>query len=330
MHAVEFLKTPPNPLPGVIAVIGEERALKLNVIEAVAKAALSDGEVPTKFAGKDVELQTVRSELMTVPMWGGKRVIVIEDANDFVTDNRSAVEAYANKPAKKSILLLDLKSLAANTKLFKIINASGVVVECSPLKGVTLNRWVQETAKREYGKTIEANAVSLLLELAGSNLGHLEQELGKLAAYAGTRGTIEAESVRKLVGDWKTETTWAMTDAVRESRVPDALHALDKLMNGGDPALKIHGGVAFVFKKMAVATELTRQGTPMNEALAQAGAWGNEIGSATSYLKRVGRGKAELITRRLLEADVNLKGGSLLNDRTQVELLLLRLSGLCD
>ena len=247
-----------------------------------------------------------------------------------MTDNRSAVEAYANKPAKKSILLLDLKSLAANTKLFKIINASGVVVECSPLKGVTLNRWVQETAKREYGKTIEANAVSLLLELAGSNLGHLEQELGKLAAYAGTRGTIEAESVRKLVGDWKTETTWAMTDAVRESRVPDALHALDKLMNGGDPALKIHGGVAFVFKKMAVATELTRQGTPMNEALAQAGAWGNEIGSATSYLKRVGRGKAELITRRLLEADVNLKGGSLLNDRTQVELLLLRLSGLCD
>lgn len=330
MHATEFLKSPPQTIPGVIALTGEERSLKLSVLDSICKSQLTDDETPTKFAGKDVDIQTVRSELLTVPMWGGKRVIVIEDANDFVTDNRPALEAYTNKPAKKSLLILDVKSFPSNTKLYKLVNSAGLVVDCSALKGTALNRWLQDSLKNIHGKTLTPDATSLLIELAGTNLGHLEQELAKLATYVGDKTTIDGTAVRKLVGDWKTETTWAMTDAVRENNLADALHALDKLLVGGDAPLKIHGGIAFVFRKMAVATELSRQGSPLGEALTQAGAWGGEIQPATRYLKQIGRPRAEMLARRLLEADVNLKGGSTLNDRTQLELLLCRLAGQVD
>ena len=104
MHATEFLKAKDVAInaPVVAALTGEERSLKLSVIEAIGKAALSDGETPTKYPSKDTEWQTVKSELLTVPMWGGKRVIVIEDANEFLTDNRAALEAYCEKPSKKS------------------------------------------------------------------------------------------------------------------------------------------------------------------------------------------------------------------------------------
>lgn len=330
MHAVEFLKSPPPTIPGVIALSGEERSLKLSVLDVICKSVLGEDETPTRFAGKDVQLQTVRSELQTVPMWGGKRVIVIEDASDFVTENRAALEAYVGKPAKKSLLILDLKSFPSNTKLYKSVNSTGLVVDCSPLKGTMLNRWLQDALKAEHNKSLTPDAAALLIELAGTNLGHLEQELAKLAAYAGDKPTVDAASVRKLVGDWKTETTWAMTDAVRENDLPEALHALEKLLIGGDAPLKIHGGIAYVFRKMAIATETSRQGTPLNEALAQAGAWGGEVQPAMRYLKQIGRPKAELLLRKLLDADVNLKGGSSLNDRTQLELLLCRLAGQVD
>lgn len=330
MHATEFLKSKDAAPPAVAALTGEERSLKLSVMEMIGKAALSDGETPTKYPGKDTEWQTVKSELLTVPMWGGKRVIVVEDANDFLTENRAALEAYCEKPAKKSVLILDLKSLPANQKIHKIIAKTGCIIDCSPLKGPALMRWVQDFAKAEHGKTIAPNAAALLIELVGLHLGHLEQELGKLASFAGDQPTIDAEAVRKLVGDWKTETTWAMNDATRDGRVGDALQALEKLLNSGSHPVLLLGGVTFSFKKLAVGTELSRQGTPLGEALTQAGCWPAEVQAAQAYLRRVGRPRAERITRRLLEADAGIKGASALPERVQMEQLLIKLAGLAD
>ena len=45
------------------------------------------------------------------------------------------------------------------------------------------------------------------------------------------------------------------------------------------------------------------------------------------YLRRVKRPRAEKILARLLKADSDLKGGSPLSDRLQMELLLLWLAG---
>lgn len=332
MHATEFLKAKGSALtaPVVSALTGEERSLKLSVVEAIGKVALSEGEAPTKFPGKETLWQTVKSELLTVPMWGGKRVVVIEDANEFLTENRAALEAYCEKPAKKSVLILDLKSLPSNQKIYKIINKTGAVIECSPLKGPALTRWLQDFAKSEYGKSIAANASALLVELVGMHLGHLEQELGKLAAYVGDSPTIDVDSVRKLVGDWKTETTWFMNDAIRDGRMNDALQALDKLLISGSHPLMLLGGISFTFKKMAVGTELSRQGASLKEALTQAGCWANEVSAGETYLRRIGRHRAELLTRQLLDTDVGLKGASALHERIQVEQLVMKLAGLAD
>lgn len=330
MHATDFLKAKDASAtaPMVAALTGEERSLKLSVIEAIGKAALSEGETPTKFPGKETTWQTIKSELLTVPMWGGKRVVVIEDANEFLTENRAALEAYGEKPAKKSVLILDLKSLPSNQKIYKIINKTGAVIECSPLKGPALTRWLQDFAKAEYGKSIAPNASALLVELVGMHLGHLEQELGKLASYVGDNATIDADAVRKLVGDWKTETTWLMNDAIRDGRMNDALQALDKLLISGSHPLMLLGGISFTFKKMAVGTELSRQGAPLGEALTQAGCWANEVGTGQAYLRRIGRERAERLTRELMDTDVGLKGASALHERIQIEQLVVKLAGL--
>ena len=225
------------------------------------------------------------------------------------------------------MLILDVKTLAKNTRLYKVINKKGLIAECSELKGAALSKWVQEVAQRSHGKAIDRDAVQLLIELAGSALGQLEQELSKLASYVGELPKIDAEAVRRLVGGWKAETTWAMTDAVRDGRLGDALTALDKLLNSGESPHKILGGIAYVFRKLSVATELTRTGVQLNVALKQAGAFPNEYDPAGRYLKRIGRPKAARIASWLLEAETGLKGGSRLPERSQIELLLVRLAG---
>jgi DNA polymerase III subunit delta len=328
MHATEFLRKVPAEVPSVVALVGEERSLKSSVTDALLKAA-SPGEddSPTKFAGKDVDMKSVRDELLTVSMWGDRRIVIVEDASDFVTANRAALEKYCEKPAKKGLLVLDIKSMPKNTRLFKIVDASGLIIECSELKGAALNLWVKDTLKTEYQKTMAPDAVALLQQLAGTGLSQLEQELSKLASYVGEQSSIDAEAVRRLVGGWKAETTWAMTDSVRDGRVAEALTALDKLLVSGESPYRILGGISFVFRKYSLATELSRQGVQLKVAIGKAGIHPREVDQASGYLRRMGRPKAEQIANWLLNADTSLKGGSRLSDRGVLELLLLQLSG---
>ncbi|MFP6765477.1 MAG: DNA polymerase III subunit delta, partial [Planctomycetaceae bacterium] len=232
----------------------------------------------------------------------------------------------SRNPAKKSLLILDVKSMPKNTRLYKSIQQSGLVVECTELKGAALKKWICETTERQHAKQIGPDAVNLIIELVGNSLGLLGQELAKLASSVGELPEIEVESVRRLVGGWKAETTWAMTNAVRDGKIDLALFHLDRLLGSGESPFRIVGGVSSVFRKLATATELARQGTPLHSALQKSGVFPGDVSPSAHYLRRIGRPRAEQISGWLLEADASLKGGLRVAERVQVEMLLVRLS----
>ena len=331
MHATAFLKAPQDKPTGAIVVLsGTERSLKLDALAALMPLVCGDGaddSSATKFDGKDADLKSVRDELQTVSMFGDRRVVLVENADDFVSENRSALEKYLEKPSKKSLLVLDVGSFPKTTKLFKAVDKLGLLIECTELEGPELTRWIQATVKERFGKQITRDAAMLLPELAGTHLGLLDQEIEKVAAYAGERPQLDSEDVRKVVGGWKAETTWVMLNAVRDGQLSFALSNLDKLLTAGEPPMKLLGGISFVFRKLATATELSRQGTPLSAALKQAGIFPRDIAAAESYLRRIGRPNAEQISRWLLETDLNLKGGARTSERLMLEQLFLKLSG---
>jgi DNA polymerase-3 subunit delta len=268
----------------------------------------------------------VRDELATVSMFGDRRVVMVEDADDWVSEHRASLETYFDKPSRQSVLVLDVKTWRSNTRLAKKLADAGLELDCSELKGAALFTWLTARAKSEYGRQLTRDAAGLMVELAGTGLALLEQELAKLAAYAGERERITVEDVRALVGGWKAETTWRMTDAVRDGQPATALAALGKLLHAGEAPHKVLGGVVYVFRKYARATELSRSGAPLRSALQQAGVFPRDIEVAVRYLRRIGRPRAEQIRARLLEADRGLKGGSRVSGQLQLELLLLELA----
>jgi hypothetical protein len=116
-------------------------------------------------------------------------------------------------------------------------------------------------------------------------------------------------------------------DAVRDGQLGTALELLDKLLTAGEHPLKLLGGINFVYRPIARATELARQGVPLSESLVQAGVKSFTIQPVTGYLRRIGRPRAERIYRWLLDADRDLKGASPLPERAIIERLLVQLAG---
>jgi DNA polymerase-3 subunit delta len=327
MHAVEYLKQDAPTVPSVVVLTGGQRHLKQAALSRLRSLVIADDDASlTRFTGKETDLQSVSDELRTVSMWGERRLVVIDDADDFVSKNRASLEKYVDSPAKRSVLVLDVASWPKTTRLAKQLAKSGLDIECTELKGASLSKWLIDTARDTHQATLQRDAAALLIELAGDELGLLDQELAKLSAYVGQRKQITTEDVRGLVGGWRTETTWAMTDAVRDGRLPDALEALGQLLEAGEAGPKLLGGINFVFRKLAYATELARRGS-LDAALKDAAVFPRDIGPAAAYLRRIGREKAEQILTALVTADAGLKGMSRLPERLQMELLLLRLSG---
>jgi DNA polymerase-3 subunit delta len=332
MHATAFLsrkgKSAVSPL---VVLHGGEAHLKEECRRSLRRLVLGTEEQEelglTRFDGREAQWKDVRDELCTVSMFGDRRLVLVEDADDLVTRHRAALEQYAEQPAKHAVLLLDVKTWRKNTRLAKKVEADFLELDCGELSGGLLLKWLVDHASAAYGKQLTRDAAALMTELAGAGLGLLDQELAKLSAYVGDRERIGVDDVRTLVGGWRAETTWKMTDAVRDGSPAAALAALEKLLAAGEPAPKILGGLNFVFRKYARGTELARRGTPLRAALQQAGVFPRDAEASERYLRRIGRRRAEHITALLLQADGDFKGGSRLPERLQLEQLLLKLCG---
>jgi DNA polymerase-3 subunit delta len=162
----------------------------------------------------------------------------------------------------------------------------------------------------------------------------LDQELAKLASYAGERAIITAEMVEELVGGWRTKTIWNLLDAALDGNSADALLQLDRLIHAGEAPIALMGQLSSTLRRFAVATRIVqeaqrqRQRMGLRDALQQAGMRPFVLAKSETQLRRLGRIRAGKLLDWLLETDLALKGESSRGPRARIALeqLIVRLA----
>ena len=66
-----------------------------------------------------VELTEVLDELRTLPFLAEKRVVVLKNADKFVSEHRAALEKYFDEPSPTGVLVLTVDTWMKSTKLAK-------------------------------------------------------------------------------------------------------------------------------------------------------------------------------------------------------------------
>lgn len=337
--AIDFLAHPDKyPAAAVCAVFGDEAYLKSEALAALRRQILGDSDGAfslTTFAGKEAQLREVLDALATVSLFGaGRRLVIVEDADPFVTEYRSGLEDYVARPAKGGVLVLEVKTWPGNTRLAKAVVADGLTIECKAPTERQLKSWLVERAKREHHVRLDAAAVDVLLDLVPPELGIFAQEVAKLALVAGDDGVIDVNLVRENVGGWRARTTWDMIDAAADGRAADALAQLDRLIAAGEKPHGLLPQMASSLRRFATASELIasaearRQKLPLRDALSQAGVLPFKLNDAERQLRQIGRARAHQLTRWLLAVDLAIKGHNSSDSRARIELerLIVRLS----
>jgi len=322
IHAIDFLApaAAKTAVPAVVAVFGDEPFLARLVLAALKDRVLGTGDADfslSTFDGNSAEWRSVADELSTVAMFGGgRRLVVVEDADDFVSRHRPQLEDYVAAPRATGVLALAVKTWNSATRLAKAVGESGLAIECKAPSEARLIKWLISRAKEAHQGTLEPAAADMLVELVGPQLGLLDQQLARLAVSVGRNEPITAELVSDTVGGWRTKTAWEMLDAAASGDAPSALEQLDRLITSGDQPIALLAQMASTLRRFATATRLVEQAeragrrTSLRQSLEQAGFKPFVLAKAESQLRQLGRHRAGQMYDWLLEADLALKGTS--------------------
>jgi len=219
LHAFDYLAQPQKHVPRAVCVVfGDELFLRRQAVRAIRRVVLGgdEGEFSlSTFDGSTAELADVLGELATVAMFGpGQRLVVVEGADEFVSRYRAELEDYVAQPTGRGVLVLDVKAFPGNTRLYKAVVAEGLAIDCKCPAAAGVVRWLGSWAVQAHRVQVSQAAAEMLVEMIGSELGLLDQELAKLALLTGSGQKITPEMVGRLAGGWRARTAWDLLDAV--------------------------------------------------------------------------------------------------------------------
>ena len=325
MDALAFLEKPPAALAPLYVVHGDEAFLRRLAIEALRNQAVGDDESAVSgFAGDNTEFAAVWAVLTSAPFFAPKRVVVVAEADPFVTKYRSLLEKkVAGELPDSGLLILDVRTWPSNTRLAKL--AEDVIVCKAPSRG--LSAWAVKWTQTRHKKELPAAAADLLVELVGPEMGLLDKEIEKLAIYVGDKKTISAEDVDKLVGNSRTEDVWKILDLVGQGKPADSLRMLQRSLEKGEEPMRLVGTLASQLRKLALAARRSViLKLPLAQTLAQSGIPPFAQRGAEQQLRHLTRARALRLYDMLLELNLDLRGNSPLPVETLLERFLLRLS----
>jgi DNA polymerase-3 subunit delta len=331
MEALAFLSRKSTDLEPFYVVAGDEAFLKRLVIKRLRETALGDDAdeaAVSTYAGEGAEFAAVWDELETLPFFAPKRIVIVENADPFVTAYRGYLEKKVDGKLlpKSGLFVLEVKSWPANTRLAKMVSDASTIV-CKAPPPYKMAQWACAWATSQHQKTLALPAGQLLVDLVGPEMGLLDQEILKLAIYVGANDKITAEDVDRLVGNSRTENTWQIFDLIGQGQTAAALRFLQRLLEQGDEPMRILGAFSMQLRRLAQAARLVAtQGTGLSAAIAAAGVPPFAAKGAEAQLRHLGRKRALKLYHWLLELNLDLRGNSPLGETALLERFLLRLA----
>ena len=253
------------------------------------------------------ELADVLDELRTLPFLAPRRLVIVRDADSFVTAHREALERFLQTPPSSATLMLLVAHWSPRTRLAKLVGTIGQSIDCSLSKTGSLPRWLSRAAGRR-DKKLAPDAAALLAQWVGRDLAALDNEVEKLSLYVGDRPVIAMEDVCAVVTASAGPAAFDLTNAITVGDLAAALKALGGMLRRRGDEFKTLGMIAWHLRRAMLAKELLQAGRPARQALPFM-----PPGARNAFLALLNRRPLSAFRgdfRRLIRADLRMKSGA--------------------
>ncbi|MGE4345041.1 MAG: DNA polymerase III subunit delta [Geoalkalibacter sp.] len=216
------------------------------------------------FNGRDLKPEEVLDSCRTFPVFAPQRVVSVKDAGQLDADSLSRFISYLRDPLPETILLFQGEKIDGRLAFFKEFKKRGTLVEFKRLRGEQVANFVKNHA-RSVDKNFTEEALALFCRRVDGSLGEIQAELNKLCTYAGDKPLIDVDDVEKVVTDTRNENIFDLVNAIGRRRPSEALGILDRMIQDGEPPLRILAMIVRHFRMIWQAAEMDRLGMSRRE-----------------------------------------------------------------
>ncbi len=314
----------------LFATLPQEAVAQHDLVEMPLAAVLDDARALSLFASERL-IWVVNAEA-ALPR--GRAAAADEDGGDGDggAGDASALQAYLKDPTPGVVLVFEASRFdfegddkRRQDRVRKFYSAIGDVVELRRYSTADARR-EGEALMRRAGLKLAPDALDLLVEALAADIARIAVEIEKLALYAAGR-TVTADDIAALVPDARSNSVFALVNALGRRDRGKALEILDTLTREGEymPLALTFLSTQFRMALAAreanlksvgqVQTHFTRAGVPM---------WGSRAEQVYATATKFNKPQIERAMRLIFEADRGLRDARP-DDRIVMERFILKL-----
>jgi DNA polymerase III delta subunit len=210
----------------VYALVGSDSFLQLQFLADILKS-VGKGAQRIDIDGERAELAQVLDEVRSFAMFGSGKVVVVQNADAFITKYREQLEEYVARPSDSAVLVLRVESLPANQRIHKAIAKTGTIEKCDPPKD--LAKWIMDRGKAMHQLAVAPDAARLLADYVGDDLARLDNELAKLALTVNDN-KVRPQDIAAGVAFQREQQMSEMVNALAAGRPAEAVQRWRRLL----------------------------------------------------------------------------------------------------
>ncbi len=333
-RAADSVPAPGAPPMPVYLVKGDDPSLVGQAAHALCDLLVGGGDpglMVEEFGGPGADHLDVGSVIdacTTPPFLVERRIVVVREAGQLTASDAKRLVAYLDDPLPTTALVLVGGGGAVPQALNKAAGALGDVVDTTVgMGGKARAQWLAEHL-RDAPVRLDGPATARLSDHLGGDVGRLEGLLDTLACAYGPGVTVTVAELEPFLGEAGSLAPWDLTDAIDGGETARALSVLHRMLGAGDShplvvMAHLHrhfrqvlrlDGTGGISAEQAAEILGMRSAFPARKALAQA--------------RRLGTARIARAIQLLAEADLDLRGDTLLAGETVLEVLVARLTRL--
>ncbi len=281
----------------------EETVSKL--VTKVLDGAPQDFNVDVFYAGES-DVSSVKDAIEMLPMMSPRRFVILKSADLLKAKDFEDLQPLVDNPIDSTVFVVVADKIDQRKKFFKSMDKNGVLVKLDRLPENQLPAWIQQISKKE-GKEISQDAVLAMMQLVGSSLLDVNNEIRKLAQFIGTRSTIEVGDVREIVSHSRMESVFGLTNAIGDRDRAKALTYLAQLLDHGESEVGILALISRHIRILISTKECQSQGMTRAQIASRVGVPSFFVQNYIDQAMRWAESKLEETHGAILETDRALK-----------------------
>jgi DNA polymerase-3 subunit delta len=257
---------------GFYVIYGEDPFLVANECEKLVRSILGSEDSTLALyepKAQEAQLSDVLDELRTLPFLTSKRVVLIKDAEPFVSAHADALEVYLDKPSPTGVLVLTQTSWDKRKRLHKKMQKTGGLVEVGKLYSNQLPAYITSYAQQNHAIRLDGQTSRFLVELVGDDPGRLCREMDKLVMYVAPRKTVSVNDIEALIGHNRMFNAFDVIDSIISGRTGAAISRIRNMFQADKNAeFTVVGAFGYHFRRLFQAKAMIAKGlSPQQAAL---------------------------------------------------------------